>query len=97
MNLVVRAAFEVTQEALRHTSHIANWVSTLKEHNHASGDLLHHTKLLNTTAKMNEKIKQVAKEDAEKARAMAAEAFNSQAYLYPFKVCLKSAGIWTSY
>lgn len=38
---------------------------------------------------MNEKIKQVAKEDAEKARAMAAEAFNSQAYLYPFKVCFK--------
>jgi V8-like Glu-specific endopeptidase len=38
------------------------------------------------TAKMDERVKQVAKEDAERVRALAAQAYHSRAWLYPFKV-----------
>jgi hypothetical protein len=38
--------------------------------------------------KMDKRVKEVAKEDAERIKNLATEAFKSQAYLYPLKVLI---------
>jgi hypothetical protein len=37
--------------------------------------------------RVTSKVKEVAKEDFDQAKALAQDAFRSAAYLYPFKVC----------
>jgi hypothetical protein len=41
--------------------------------------------------KVTNKVKEVAKEDFDQAKALAQDAIRSAAYLYPFKVCGSTA------
>jgi hypothetical protein len=47
--------------------------------------------------RVSNKVKEVAKEDFDQAKALAQDAIRSAAYLYPFKVCRSELVLQTAF